>query len=80
MTLDPDQLRDVDLDLLEVLEGGRVTPVYVRERWKDEGVNDVTSTYIGQRLQRLAEHGHVRNLQDTGLYELVDDPREVSDE
>jgi hypothetical protein len=39
-------------------------------------VDQITSTYCGQRLQRLEKHGHVQNLMDTGLYELVDDPRE----
>ena len=43
---------------------------------QDEGVRDVTSTYLGQRLQRFEEHNHVENLYDSGLYELVDDPRE----
>jgi len=29
--------------------------------------------YITQRLRRLQEHGVVRNLEDTGLYELTED-------
>jgi hypothetical protein len=77
--LDPDDLRDVDEVLLEYLAEGRVTPAYARDRMADEGRRDVTSTYLGQRLQRLEEHDHARNLYDTGLYELVDDPREGND-
>ncbi|AGB38780.1 hypothetical protein [Natronococcus occultus] len=76
MTLSNSDLRDVDRDLLEYLLEGRVTPVYARERMNDEGRREVTSTYLGQRLQRLEEHDHVRNLYETGLYELIDDPRE----
>lgn len=79
MALDDDGLRDVDRDLLDYLQEGRVTPVYARDRMLDEDKRDVTSTYLGQRLQRLEEHDHVRNLYDTGLYELIDDPREERD-
>jgi hypothetical protein len=75
--LAPEDLRDIDRLLLEYLEEGRITPVYARERVIDEGHRDsITSTYCGQRLQRLEEHSHVRNLYETGLYELVEDPRE----
>ena len=76
MALSEENLRDVDRDLLDYLVDGRITPVYARERMADEGRREVTSTYLGQRLQRFEEHGHVRNLYETGLYELVDDPRE----
>ncbi len=76
MALDADDLRDVDRDLLDYLREGRVTPAYARDRMIDEEKREVTSTYLGQRLQRLEEHDHVRNLYDNGLYELVDDPRE----
>jgi len=79
--LEPDDLREIDEVLLDYLSEGRVTPVYARERILDEGVRDsITSTYTGQRLQRLEEHSHVRNLYDTGLYELADDPREEVDD
>jgi len=75
MALGPEDLRAIDRDLLGYLAEGRVTPVYARDRMEEEGERDVTSTYVGQRLKRFAEHGHVENLLDTGLYELVDDPR-----
>ena len=77
--LKTDQLREVDEDLLEYLRDGRVTPIYAKRRMDNENVRDVTSTYLQQRLKRLGEHGHVRNLFDTGLYELVDDPFEVDE-
>ncbi|QLK25394.1 hypothetical protein HYG81_15065 [Natrinema zhouii] len=80
MALDDDELRDVDRDLLDYLQEGRVTPVYARDRMLEEEKRDITSTYLGQRLQRLEEHDHVKNLFDTGLYELVEDPREEVDD
>jgi len=73
--LDYSQLRDVDEDIIEFLKEGRVTPIYCSSRLSDEGVREVSSTYIQQRLKRLGEHGHVRNLYDTGLYELVEAPK-----
>jgi hypothetical protein len=76
MTLDPDDLRDVDTDLLEYLRDGRVTPAYARDRMEAEGRREVTSTYVGQRLQRLEEHNHTTNLYNTGLYELTTDPED----
>ncbi|WP_233562741.1 hypothetical protein [Haloarcula sp. Atlit-120R] len=79
MALDDDDLRDVDRDLLDYLREGRVTPAYARDRMADEGAREVTSTYLGQRLQRLEEHDHVVNLYNNGLYELADDPREKND-
>ena len=75
MGLDVDNLRDIDEAILGYLQEGRVTPAYCRDRLLDEDSVEVTSTYCGQRLQRLEEHDHVRNLYDTGLYELVSDPR-----
>lgn len=77
--LSDEDLRDVDRTLLDYLVEGRVTPVYARDRIHDETEREYTSTYLGQRLQRLGEHGHVRNLYGTGLYELVEDPREGGD-
>lgn len=73
MALEPENLRDVDKDLLEYLREGRITPAYTRDRMADEDKREVTNTYLGQRLQRFEEHGHVENLYDTGLYELVRD-------
>lgn len=76
VSLTPDDLREVDEILLDYLQEGRITPVYARERILDEDVREsITAQYCGQRLRRLAEHGHVRNLYDVGLYELLEDPR-----
>jgi len=76
MTLTPEDLREVDELLLDFLREGRVTPVYARERLVDDGHREsITEQYCGQRLQRLVEHEHVQNLYETGLYELLEDPR-----
>lgn len=80
MALDDEDLREVDRDLLEYLREGRVTPAYARDRMVDEGIRDVTNTYLGQRLQRLEEHDHVVNLFGVGLYEIVHDPRSDDEE
>jgi hypothetical protein len=75
MALDEDDLREIDRVILGYLQEGRVTPAYCRDRILDEGVrSEITSTYCSQRLGRLEEHDHVRNLYNTGLYELVSDP------
>lgn len=74
--LDPDDLRSVDRALLRYLDEGRVTPAYARKRLDAEDVGDYSGGYVQQRLARLAEHAHAENLLATGLYELVDDPRE----
>jgi len=77
--LDPDDLREIDEVLLDYLQEGRVTPVYARERILEEGIRDtITAQYCQQRLARFEEHGHVRNLFETGLYELLNDPQEDS--
>ena len=77
MALDEDDLREIDGVVLDYLQEGRVTPAYCRDRILDEAIRDeITSTYCGQRLQRLEEHDHVQNLYGVGLYELASDPRE----
>ncbi|MBX0350534.1 hypothetical protein EGH26_20310 [Halomicroarcula pellucida] len=77
--LDPTDLREVDRYLLGYLTEGRVTPTYARKRLIDD-VEEYSRGYVQQRLKRLEEHSHVTNLLDTGLYELVDDPREGGDD
>lgn len=80
MALTADQLNEKDQAILDLLYEGRVTPAFARaellDRWDDD--ETITRQYINQRLTRLAEHNHVRNLQEKGLYELVIDPREES--
>jgi len=66
----------MDRQLLAYLTEGRVTPAYARARLDDEDLGDYSRGYVQQRLKRLEEHSHASNLYDSGLYELVDDPRE----
>lgn len=75
VTLDADDLNDMDAQLLEFLEEGRATPTLLRKLLEEDGV-EVSRQYINQRLKRLAEHEHIENLYGTGVYELVEDPRE----
>lgn len=71
-----EDLRAVDRKILAYLTEGRVTPAYARERLRRETDGDEYSRgYVQQRLARLEEHDHATNLFETGLYELVDDPR-----
>ena len=63
------QLSDTDKDILTILEEGRNAPSNIANRL------DFTRQYVQRRLQRLEEHGHVQNI-GSGVYELVDDPRD----
>lgn len=76
--LSADDLREVDREILSDLEKGRVTPAYARKRLESAG-EEYSRGYVQQRLARLEEHNHVENLLETGLYELVEDPRENGD-
>ena len=69
--LNPDQLNDADNAILDVLaiDSGRLRPTHIAE---DASLD---RSYVSQRLKRLVEHGHVAKPR-SGLYELVDDPRE----
>jgi hypothetical protein len=77
--LDTDDLRQIDETLLNYLSDGRVTPQYARARLQEDG-QEYSRGYVQQRLARLVEHSHTVNLLDTGLYQLVDDPRNRTDE
>ena len=72
--LEPGQLRDIDKRLLLYLRQRAVTPAYCRLRLKQDEMGDYSRGYVQQRLSRLEEHGHVENLLNVGLYELIDDP------
>ena len=79
--LDPGGLREpVDIAILDLLTEGRVTPRYACDRLDRDGIGDYSRSYVQQRLARLEEHSHVCNLLECGLYELVDDPRENTDD
>lgn len=76
----PEDLREVDRHLLDYLSAGRVTPAFARKRLDADDVGEYSRGYVQQRLARLEEHSHLVNLEETGLYELVDDPREGSED
>lgn len=78
--LNDGDLRTVDRAILGYLREGRVTPAYARARLEEDGVGEYSRGYVQQRLARFEEHDHARNLYDTGLYELVSDPREDTDD
>lgn len=71
--LEPDDLSPADESLLELMEGGRITAPYARE---ETGYN---LQHLRDRLSRLVEHGHVDKI-NKGLYELVDDPRQLAND
>lgn len=67
-------LSDIDRVLLDYLQGGRITAAHARQCIVEDGVKEsISGPYVTQRLQRFEEHGHVTNLYDSGLYELVRD-------
>lgn len=68
-------VREVDQRLLDYLNEGRVTPAYARKRLIED-LDEYSRGYVQQRLARLEEHSHAENLLDSGMYELVDDPRD----
>lgn len=78
MALPSEKLNDADRLILDVLQEGRATPTLVRRILESRG-NEYSRQYISQRITRLTEHGHLENLHDTGVYGVVDDPRETSD-
>lgn len=80
MVLSESQLNDMDRAVLDVLAEGRVTPSLAQTILAEREIADISRQYINKRLKRLGEHGHVRNLHGSGVYELVQDPREEEPE
>jgi hypothetical protein len=76
MVLTETQLNDMDRAVLDLLAEGRVTPSLAQTYLTKREIADTSAQYINQRLKRLAEHGHVTNLEGSGVYEIVRDPRE----
>lgn len=74
MTLTEDDLNDTDERILDALTDGRATPTLIKKILENSGV-EVSRQYINQRMKRLAEHDNIKNLFDTGVYELITDPR-----
>ena len=66
----PIQLNDADKAILEILDEGRNAPLNIAEQL------GFTRQYVQQRLKRLEEHEHVKNI-GSGVYELCDDPRDA---
>jgi hypothetical protein len=76
MGLSPDDLNDLDQEILDCLQTGRATPTLIKRMLEQNGIREgVSRQYVNQRLKRLTEHEHVENVLDTGVYELRNDPR-----
>lgn len=76
MGLSPTDLNDLDNEILDCLQEGRATPTLIKRLLEEKGTREeVSRQYVNQRLKRLTEHKHVDNILDTGVYEVVDDPR-----
>lgn len=71
MALSSDQLNELDEEIIDYLrDEGRASPTLFL-RAKDI---DTSRQWISSRFVRLAEHGHIQELYDTGIYEFVTDP------
>lgn len=68
-TMEPKDLNDSDREILGVLREGRATPAALKD-WT--GLSGQT---VHNRLGRLVAAGHVEKVHESGLYELIDDPR-----
>ncbi len=79
MPLEEDELNELDDRILDALANGRATPTLLKKIFEKDGT-DVSRQYINQRMKRLSEHDHIDNLFDTGVYELISDPRSNIDD
>lgn len=78
--LTPDKLNDLDRAILDYIkEDGRATPRVIQKALKARGKEPGVRQNVNSRLTRLAEHGHLNNVYDAGLYELVADPRDLDE-
>jgi len=73
MALTEDDLSPAQTEALHMLRQGRVTAPYVVEE------TGYSLQYVREQLTDLTKHGHVEKVHN-GLYELVNDPREESDD
>lgn len=69
-TMEPKNLNNSDHEILDSLHEGRATPAALKD-WT--GLSGQT---IHNRIGRLLAAGHVEKVHESGLYELVDDPRD----
>lgn len=67
--LGKDDLAPSDVEILDMLQEGRVTAPYVSNE------TGYSLQYVRDRLGRMVEHGNAEKIYE-GLYELVEDPRE----
>lgn len=74
MALSDGDLNELDHQILDALAEGRATPTLVKKLLEQEGT-DVSRQYVNRRMKRLSEHDHINNVLDTGVYELISDPR-----
>lgn len=72
--MEPGELLESDRAILDELHKGRATPVALAD-WT--GLSKQT---IHNRLNVLVATGYVKKAHPSGLYELVDDPRDVLEE
>lgn len=70
--MEPTDLLESDRAILEELDRGRCTPAALVE-WT--GLSKQT---VHNRLNVLSAAGHVEKVHESGLYELVDDPRQIN--
>jgi|APHM01.1.fsa_nt_gi Bacterial regulatory protein, arsR family. len=70
--VEPDDLDDLHWEIIQELRDGRCTPSYLAENTGE------SRQLISQRLRDLVMAGFVEKVH-TGLYELVEDPRDDSE-
>jgi len=66
--MEPDDLREADWSIIEVLREGRNNAPNISDR------TGYSKQYIRERFKRLSDEGMVRNI-GSGIYELI--PEEV---
>ena len=74
MPLSREDLNELDDQILDILLEGRATPTLLKNILEENGT-DVSRQYVNRRLKRLTEHGYTKNLYNTGVYEIIEDPR-----
>jgi len=69
-SMEPEELLASDQQILDALAEGRCTPAFLVD------ITGFSKPTIHSRLNVLVAAGHVEKIHPSGLYELVDDPRE----
>jgi DNA-binding IclR family transcriptional regulator len=70
LNVDSEELLPSDQQILDALADGRCTPAFLVD------ITGLSKPTIHSRLNVLVAADHVEKIHDSGLYELVDDPRE----